>query len=91
MAKVAAVRFKAVVLLLLFHSLLLFLLFVWVLIVCVGYCAWSLFCYAVLSDLSFAFIYNAFNVYCRELAPGTVSLTGYRAQGDDSKHWAYCS
>ena len=30
--------------------------------------------------------YNAFNVYCRELAPGTVSLTGNRAQGDDSKH-----
>ena len=25
----------------------------------------------------------------RELAPGTVSLTGDRAQGDDSKHWAY--
>ena len=33
--------------------------------------------------------YNAFNVYCRELAPGTVSLTGDRAQGDDRKHWAY--
>ena len=33
--------------------------------------------------------YNAFNVYRRELAPGTVSLTGARAQGDDSKHWAY--
>ena len=32
--------------------------------------------------------YNAFNVYCRELAPGTVSLTGDRAQGDDSKHCA---
>ena len=30
--------------------------------------------------------YNPFNVYCRELAPGTVSLTGDRAQGDDSKH-----
>ena len=30
--------------------------------------------------------YNAFNVYCRELAPGTVSLTGDRAQGDDGKH-----
>ena len=35
--------------------------------------------------------YNAFNVYHRELAPGIVSLTGDRAQGDDSKHWAYCS
>ena len=35
--------------------------------------------------------YNAFNVYRRELAPGTVSLTGDRAQGDDSKHWAYSS
>ena len=28
--------------------------------------------------------YNAFNVNCRELVPGTVSLTGDRAQGDDS-------
>ena len=36
-------------------------------------------------------LYNAFNVYRRELAPGTVSLTGDRAQGDDSKHWAYSS
>ena len=35
--------------------------------------------------------FNAFNFYCRELAPGTVSLTGDRAQGDDSKHWAYSS
>ena len=35
--------------------------------------------------------YNAFNVYRRELAPRTVSLTGDRAQGDDSKHWAYYS
>ena len=34
-------------------------------------------------------MYNAFNVYRRELAPGIVSLTGDRAQGDDSKHWAY--
>ena len=32
--------------------------------------------------------YNAVNVYRRELAPRTVSLTGDRAQGDDSKHWA---
>ena len=30
--------------------------------------------------------YNSFLVYCRELAPGTVSLTGDLAQGDDSKH-----
>ena len=30
--------------------------------------------------------YNPFLVYCRELAPGTVSLTGDRAQGDDRKH-----
>ena len=34
-------------------------------------------------------VYNAFNVYCRELAPSTVSITGDRAQGDDSKYWAY--
>ena len=33
--------------------------------------------------------YNAFNVYRHELAPGTVSLTCNRAQGDDSKHWTY--
>ena len=31
-------------------------------------------------------MYNPFLVYCRELAPGTVSFTGDRAQGDDSKH-----
>ena len=30
--------------------------------------------------------YNPFLVYCRELAPRTVSLTRGRAQGDDSKH-----
>ena len=35
--------------------------------------------------------YDAFNVYRRELAPGTVSLTGYRAQGDDSQHCANCN
>ena len=37
-------------------------------------------CYHLLS------CYNSFLVYCRELVPGTVSLTGDRAQGDDSKH-----
>ena len=31
-------------------------------------------------------MYNPFLIYCRELAPGTVSLTGDRAQGGDSKH-----
>ena len=31
-------------------------------------------------------VYNPFLVYCRELAPGTVSLTCDRAQGDDSKY-----
>ena len=35
--------------------------------------------------------YNAFIVYCCKLAPGTVSLTSYSAQGDDSKHCTYCS
>ena len=29
--------------------------------------------------------YNPFLVYCRELAPGTVSLTGDWAKGDDSQ------
>ena len=33
--------------------------------------------------------YNSFLVNCRELAPGTVSLTGGWAQGDDSKHDSY--
>ena len=46
---------------------------------------WSQLIYGQIMD------YNAFNVYRRELAPGTVSLTGDRAQGDDSKHWAYSS
>ena len=31
-------------------------------------------------------MYDSFLVYCRELAPGTVGLTGDQAQGDDSKH-----
>ena len=31
-------------------------------------------------------LYNDLNVYCRELAPSTVNLTGDRAQGKDSKH-----
>ena len=38
--------------------------------------------------------YNPFLVYCRELAPGTVSLTCDRAQGDDNKHdshYTYCN
>ena len=34
-------------------------------------------------------MYNSFLVYCRELAPGTVSLTGDRAQGDDNKHYSH--
>ena len=33
-----------------------------------------------------AYVYNPVLVYCRELALGTVSLTGDRAKGDDSKH-----
>ena len=37
------------------------------------------------------FIYNPFLVYCRELAPGTVSLAGDRAQGDDSKYDSHYS
>ena len=34
-------------------------------------------------------LYNYVNVYCRELAPGTVSLTGDIAQEDDSTHCTY--
>ena len=30
--------------------------------------------------------YNSFLVYCRELAPSTIRLTGDQAQGDNSKH-----
>ena len=33
--------------------------------------------------------YNLLYVYCHELAPSTISLTGDRAQGDDSKQYAY--
>ena len=33
--------------------------------------------------------YNSFLVSCRELDPGTVSLTGDWAQGDDSKHYSH--
>ena len=36
-------------------------------------------------------MYNPFLVYCRELAPATVSLTGDRAKGDDSKHDSHYS
>ena len=36
-------------------------------------------------------LYNPFLAYCRELDPGTVSLTGDRAQGDDSKHDSHYS
>ena len=36
-------------------------------------------------------LYNPFLLYCRQLAPGTVSLTGDRAQGDDSKHDSHYS
>ena len=35
--------------------------------------------------------YNLFLAYCRQLAPGTISLTGDRAQGDDSKHDSHYS
>ena len=34
-------------------------------------------------------LYNSFLVYCLELAPGTVSLTANRAQGDASKHYSH--
>ena len=40
----------------------------------------------VLCCIIYRIDYNPFLVYCRELAPGTVSLTRDRAQGDDSKH-----
>ena len=33
--------------------------------------------------------YNSFLVFYRELASGTVSLTGDRAQGDDNKHYLH--
>ena len=36
-------------------------------------------------------MYNDFNVYCCELAPGTISLTGGMAQGDNSKQCAHSS
>ena len=45
----------------------------------------------MLSGKNNAHNYNPFLVYCRELAPGTVSFTGDRAQGDDSKHDSHYS
>ena len=33
--------------------------------------------------------YNTSSVYCRELAPGTVTLTGDWVRGDDSKQTTY--
>ena len=42
-------------------------------------------------DIILWLLYNPVLVYCRELAPGTVSLTGDRAQGDDSKHDSHYS
>ena len=32
-------------------------------------------------------MYKSSFVYCRELAPGTVRLTGYRVRCKDSKHY----
>ena len=34
-------------------------------------------------------MYNMSFVYCRELAPDTVRLTGYWIRGDDSKQYRY--
>ena len=42
--------------------------------------------YLVTDIKKYSHFYNPFLVYCRKLAPGTVSLKGDRAQGDDSKH-----
>ena len=36
-------------------------------------------------------VYTTSFVYCRELAPGTISLTGGWACGDDSKQYGYCT
>ena len=35
------------------------------------------------------YVYNMRFVYCRELAPGIISLTGGWARGDDSKQYGY--
>ena len=45
-----------------------------------------LFLFIVKNTYRDGWCYNSFLVYCRELASGTVSLTGDRAQGDDSNH-----
>ena len=34
-------------------------------------------------------VYNTRFVYCRELAPGIISLTGDWARGNDSKQYGY--
>ena len=38
---------------------------------------------------SFIHVYNTRFVYCHELAPGIISLTGGLACGDDSKQYGY--
>ena len=48
-------------------------------------CKWPELSISIKSVLLYL-LYNPFLVYCRELAPGIVSLTRDRAQGDDSKH-----
>ena len=56
-------------------------------LICIGQDNKHLLTYALfMVQIQYFQRYNAFNVYCRELAPGAVSLTGDRAQGDDSKH-----
>ena len=52
-------------------------LFLWVLVMV----------YVILLWHSLSLPYNYF-VYCRELAPSTVSLTSNRVRGDSSKHYA---
>ena len=41
------------------------------------------------SDSRDRFFYNTCFVYCRELNPGTVSLTSDWVRGDVSKHYRY--
>ena len=45
-------------------------------------------CPAILSLNDLFYQYKLHFVYCRELGPGTVSLTGDRVRDDDSKHYA---
>ena len=68
-----------------FSQYLCFLIKSTILDISLSNCVHELYYRSLLCD-KYCLYYNPFLVYCRELALGTVSLTGDRAQGDDNQH-----